>query len=76
MSYEPEVIQPYNAVSMIQVINELDEALAYMADARNTLVELRSAIHDILTGANDHWAKTQLLALVDAADMSIARAVR
>jgi hypothetical protein len=76
MSYEPEVLERFNQTSLVQALNELDEALAYVSDARNTLAELRSAIFDILTGVNDHWTKTQLLALVDAADNSLIRAVQ
>jgi len=61
---------------MAEIALDLDEAKACVADAIMLHDELRSTIHDILTGANDVWAKRQLLALVDAADASLKWAMR
>jgi len=62
-------------ISIAAAIADMDEQKAYIANARLYLDELRHTIHDILTGENDKWAKRQLLALVDAADNCVKRAV-
>lgn len=49
---------------------------AYLANARHDSAQLRSLIHDGLTGHNDLWLKTQLLAALDAVDANLERAAQ
>ena len=63
-------------ISVAQIAADLDEARAHLVQSVMYLDELRSTVHDILTGSNDVWAKRQLIALVDATEASVKRALQ
>jgi hypothetical protein len=54
---------------------EYYESSAYVRNARHELAELRSTVNDILTGANDVYAKTSMLTIIDAADENLRKAL-
>ena len=55
--------------------DELDTRQAFLRNALHDSADLRSLIHDGLTGTNDLWLKTQLLAALDAVDSNVRNAI-
>lgn len=55
--------------------DNLDAQQAYLRNALHDSADLRSLIHDGLTGPNDLWLKTQLIAALDALDTNVRKAL-
>lgn len=67
--------KPFFSGTIAALSGELDAKQAYLRNALHDSADLRSLIHDGLTGKNDLWLKTQLLAALDAVDTNIRSAL-